>query len=76
MEKEYQAQDVVLDSFTNSTTPAMQLIHLSEDSAREEAVKLHSATLKIEAFFAASFERRRRICSTHNFAESIAGIKW
>lgn len=50
LEKDHQALDIVLESFTDSAIRTIQLIHFGEDSARDEAGKLHSASQSIEAF--------------------------
>lgn len=50
LEKDHQALDVVLETFTNAAIRAIKLIHFGENSARDEAGKLHSATQSIEAF--------------------------
>ena len=50
LEKDHQELDVVLEHFTNSAIRAIKLIHFGENSARDEAGKLHSASQRIEAF--------------------------
>lgn len=50
LEKDHEALDVVLDSFTHTANRAIKLVQLDEKSARDEAGKLHSAAETIEAF--------------------------
>lgn len=50
LENDHHALDVVLESFTNSAIRTIKLIHFGENSARDEAGKLHIASQSIEAF--------------------------
>ncbi len=50
LEKDHEALDVVLESFTSSANRTLNLIQLDENSARDEAEKLHLVAETIEAF--------------------------
>ncbi len=50
LEKDHEALDVVLESFTSTANRMLRLIHNGEKSARDEAGKLHSTTKTIETF--------------------------
>ncbi|MCP5089187.1 MAG: hemerythrin domain-containing protein [Rhodobacteraceae bacterium] len=50
LEKDHEALDIVLDSFTNTANRAIKLVQLDERQAYEEAGKLHHVAETIEAF--------------------------
>ena len=50
LEKDHAALDVVLESFTNSANHMLKLIQIDDNSARDEAGKLHSTIETIETF--------------------------
>ncbi len=50
LEKDHEALNVVLDSFTDSANRLLKLIHHNEKLARDEAGKLHGTIETIETF--------------------------
>tara|TARA_R110002094_G_scaffold134060_1_gene126382 strand:+ start:3211 stop:3777 length:567 start_codon:yes stop_codon:yes gene_type:complete len=50
LEKDHEALDVVLESFTETANRTIKLAQLDEKQAREEAGKLHGVAETIEAF--------------------------
>ena len=50
LEKDHHELDSVLDTFTRTANKTIQLIHLDEQQARDEAGHVHSVAETIEAF--------------------------